>query len=195
MLAEAKKALKKVEKVVKEQDTKVEKITIKPSVYSIAAGKKVSLKAQIRPADADNQTVIWTTSNKKYASVKNGVVTTKKAGAGKVIITAAAADGSGKKARVTIKIMKHAVKKIQLKAKARTVKPGKKITVKATVKTTGKKANKKLEWTSSNKKYAVVNSKGVVTAKKAGKGKTVTITAKSTDGTNKKASVKIRIKK
>lgn len=42
--------------------------------------------------------------------------------------------------------------------------------------------------------HATVTSKGKVTAKKAGKGKTVIITAVSTDGTNKKAKVKIKIK-
>ena len=68
------------------------------------------------------------------------------------------------------------------------------MTVRATVKTTGKKANKKLVWTTSSKKYATVNSKGVVTTKKAGKGKTVKITAQATDGSKKRASVKIKIK-
>ena len=69
------------------------------------------------------------------------------------------------------------------------------MTLKAVVKTNGKSANKTLKWSTSNKKYATVTSKGRVTAKKAGKGKRVTITAVSTDGTNKKASVKIKIKK
>ena len=62
------------------------------------------------------------------------------------------------------------------------------------VKANGKKANKKLSWTSSNKDYAVVNSKGKVTAKKAGKGKTVKITAKATDGSGKKKTIAIKIK-
>lgn len=53
--------------------------------------------------------------------------------------------------------------------------------------------NKAVNWSSSNKKYATVSSKGVVTAKKAGKGKTVTITAKAKDGSNKKATIRIRI--
>ena len=57
-----------------------------------------------------------------------------------------------------------------------------------------KTANKALAWSTSNKKYATVNSKGVVTAKKAGKGKTVTIKAVSTDGTNRKAVIKLKIK-
>lgn len=90
--------------------------------------------------------------------------------------------------------MRDAVKKITLKASAYTVKPGKKVQIKATVLTTGKKANKALEWYSSNKKYAAVNQKGVVTAKKAGKGKHVVITAKATDGTGKQATIKIKIR-
>ena len=43
-------------------------------------------------------------------------------------------------------------------------------------------------------RYATVNSKGVVTTKKAGKGKTVKITATATDGSGKKATIKIKIK-
>ena len=60
--------------------------------------------------------------------------------------------------------------------------------------TASKGANTGLKWKSSNTKYAVVSSTGKVTAKKAGKGKTVTITAQATDGTGKKGSIKISIK-
>lgn len=164
----------------------------------IAAKRKVTLKASITPDKARKMGVAWSIApkDKKYASVsKKGVVTTKKAGIGKtIVVTAMAKDGSGKKATVKIKIMKNAVTKITLKA-AKKVKAGRKVTVRATVKTNGKKANKKLAWKSSNKKWASVSSKGVVTAKKAGRGKTVTITAASTDGTNKKAKIRIKITK
>ena len=91
--------------------------------------------------------------------------------------------------------MKHAVKKISVKKKKLTVKAGKTVTIKPTVKTSGKKANKKLLWSSSNPNYAEVNAKGKVKTKRAGAGKTVTITAKSTDGTNKSVKVKIKLKK
>ena len=176
---------------------KVQKITITPGQYSLAVGKKLTLKATIGPKKATNKKVVWSSSNTKYATVNSkGVVTAKKAGAGKTVtITAKAADGSGVRAKAKIRIMKHTVTKITLQAKAKTVKAGKKITVYARVKTNGKKANSKIEWTSSNNKYATVNSKGVVTAKKAGIGKTVTITAKATDGSGKKATIKIKIKK
>ncbi|MDD6072100.1 MAG: Ig-like domain-containing protein [Clostridiales bacterium] len=40
-------------------------------------------------------------------------------------------------------------------------------------------------WTSGNGKYATVNQNGRVTTKKAGKGKTVVITAEAKDGSGK----------
>lgn len=179
-----------------EQPVMIEKLTIKAPSKKLAAGKKIKLTLSITPKNATNKAVLWKTSNKKYATVdKNGKITLKKAGAGKsVTITAIAKDGSGKKASIKIKILKHAVKSIKLEASSETLKAGKSMKLKATIKTTGKSVNKTLKWTSSNTKYAKVSSKGKVTAKKAGKGKTVTITATSTDGSNKKAKVKIRIK-
>ena len=177
------------------QSIKVSGIKINGMSKTIAAGKKLSLTANVTPANAENKAVTWVSSNSKYAAVDaRGKVTAKKAGAGKTVkITAAAKDGSGTQAVYQIKIMKDAVKSIRLKAK-KSVKAGKKLAIKATVKTTGKKANKKLAWTSSNTKYATVNSKGTVSAKKAGKGRKVKITAQSTDGSGKKKTVTIKIK-
>lgn len=180
-----------------ENQNMVEKITINAPSKKIAAKKKVALTADVAPANAKDRRVQWSVSNEKYASVtQNGVVTMKKAGAGKSVkVTAEALDGSGQKAEITISIMKSAVKSIKLKG-AGMVRAGKKLKLKATVNVTNKKAkaNKTLKWTTSNEKYATVNAKGIVTAKQAGKGKKVKITAAATDGTNKKATVTIRIK-
>lgn len=177
----------------------VKKITLSSGTNGLAANKKISVTAKVTmggKGKTENKALKWSSSNKKYATVDSkGKVTAKAAGAGKkVTITAKATDGSGVSGKVTVKIVRHAVNKITLKC-GKEVKAGKKITVKATIKTTGKNANKKLAFSTSNKKYATVNSKGVVTAKKAGKGKTVTITAKATDGSGKKASVKVKILK
>ena len=177
-------------------DIKATKLELTGISNKVAAGRKITLTPVVTPDDTTNKTVKWTSSNEKYATVDSkGVVTTKKQGAGKrVTITAVADDGSNEKATYEITIMKHAVKSIKLTAKNKTVKAGKKLTLKATVRTSGKKANKELQWTSSNEAYAVVTKKGVVKTKKTGNGKTVKITAKSTDGTNKKATFKIKIK-
>lgn len=52
---------------------------------------------------------------------------------------------------------------------------------------------KQLKWTSSNTKYATVSS-GKVKALKAGKKKSVKITAMATDGSGKSKTVTIKIK-
>lgn len=140
--------------------------------------------------------LVWTSSNNKYATVsETGVVTLKKSGIGKTVtIKATSTDGSGVAATYKIKIMKHAVKRVSIKTASKTLNTGKSMTLKTTIKTTGKDVNKKLQWISSDPEYATVSKAGKVTAKKDGKGKTVTITAMSTDGSGKKASVKIKIK-
>jgi len=180
-----------------DQQIKVTGIKIKGISKKIAAGKKITLSAEVKPADAANKTVTWKSSNTRWATVtKKGVVKTKKAGAGKkVTITATANDGSGKKATYKITIMKKPVKKIKLKASGTNVKVGKSVNVKATVTPSSKKTtNTTLTWKSSNTKWATVTNKGVVKTKKAGKGKTVTIIATATDGSKKKAKIKIKIK-
>ena len=167
-------------------------IKITGTTKKVAPGKKVKLKAIVYPENAVNQQVKWKVSNKKYATVSStGVVKTKKAGRGKkVIVTAYLADNTNIKATYKISIMKNAVKKIKLSAKSTTLKKGKSVEVKAKF-TPAKGISKELTWTSSNKKVAVVNSKGKVTAKKKGTAK---ITAKAKDGTGKKATIRIRVK-
>lgn len=178
------------------QPAKVEKITVIAPSKKLAAGKKVKFIADVFPEHASNAAVQWKTSNNKYATVnEKGWVSLKKAGAGKTVtVTATAVDGSGKKASIKIKIMKDAVRGIHVTTSKNTLKVGRSMILKTKVKTTGKNVNKTLKWKSSNPHLATVSKKGKVTARKAGKGKTVTITAVSTDGSNKKASVAIRIK-
>lgn len=169
------------------------KLAATPS-RNIAAGKKVQLKATVAPSNATNKAVTWTTSNKKVATVNsNGVVTFKKnAGGKKVTITATAKDGSKKAQKITLTCMKGSVKSIKLSAKT-ILKRGKTTKVKATVYTQKGKANKKVVWSSSNTKLATVDKNGKVKAVKGKKG-TVKITARATDGSGKKATIKIKIK-
>ena len=173
---------------------KVSKITLSGISKKIAAEKKVKLTAKISPSNATNKALTWKSSNSKIATVNSkGVVTMKKnSGGKKVTITAIANDGSRVKGTYKITSMKGVVKKVAISGK-KSVKAGKSLKLKARV-NASKGANTKLKWTSSNTKYAKVNSKGAVKAYKKGKGKTVKITALATDGSNKKSSIKIKIK-
>lgn len=175
---------------------KVEHVKLSGETKKLAAGKKMQLTAVITPDTATEKSLTWKSSNPKYATVDcSGKVTAKKKGAGKTVtITATAKDGSGVKASYKIRVMKDAVKSVKLSKPPKSVKAGKTVRLKVSVKTTGKKANKTLQWQSSNKKYATVTKKGVVKAKRAGKGKIVKITVRSTDGSKKKASVKLKIR-
>ena len=178
----------------KPQTIKVNKISLSAPVTNVAPGKKVRITAKVTPSAAKNKALAWSTSNKKVATVdKNGVVTfNKKAGGKTVWVIATAKDGSKKKAKIKFKVAKGEVKKITITGK-KTVKAGKTIKLQAKIKAS-KGANKKLKWTSSNKKYATVSSSGKVKTFKAGKNKTVTIKAAATDGTGKKATMKVKIK-
>ena len=95
---------------------------------------------------------------------------------------------------LTAKWTKIKVKKIKITGMSKQIAAGKKIKLKVTV-TPKTAANRTVKWKSSNKKYATVNSKGVVTVKKAGIGKKVTITAIAKDGSGKKATYRIKIMK
>ena len=173
----------------------VESIAIHAATDHVKAGDKLTLSVIYTPSYATTKIVTWSSSNEKYATVdRNGVVKTKAAGAGKTV-TITATWGNQKKASFQLKIDKSDkifVKKLKITGK-KTVKAGKKVSLKVKV-TPSNATSKSVKWSTSNKKYATVNSKGVVTAKKAGKGKTVTITAKAKDGSGKKASIRIRIK-
>ena len=148
----------------------------------------------MKPKDASNQSVKWSSSNKKIATVnQSGIVTMKKDSGGKSVkITAVTQDGSRKRATYKITSMKGIVKKVAISGK-KSVKAGKSIKLKAIV-TASKGANRKLKWESRNTKYAKVNSSGKVQSYQAGKGKKVKITAKATDGSGKKKPLTIQIK-
>lgn len=181
--------------IVTVENIKVSKITITTTTSNkIATGKKVTLKATVTPSNAYNKGVTWKSSNTKVATVSSsGVVTTKKKMGGKTVtITATAKDGSGKKASYKIYVKKGIVKKVYISG-VKSVKAGKKLYLKGKT-SASSGANRTLKWSSSNTKYAKVSSKGTVTTYKAGKKKSVKITAKAVDGSGKSKTVTIKIK-
>lgn len=161
-------------------------VALDKKVATINVGKTVTVKATVTPANADNKTLVWTSSNTKIATVSNGVV--KGVKAGRVIITAKTTDGSNISATCTVTV-KQPVTRISLSKKA-TMYTGKKLTLKAKV-NPANASNKALIWKSSNTKIAKVASNGVVTGVKAG---TVKITATAKDGSRKSATCTVTVR-
>ena len=156
--------------------------------FTITKGKSISTKVVQTPLTAGNK-VKWTTSNKKVATVSSkGVIKAVKTGTAK--ITAVASDGCGAKFTTKIKVVAGKVTGLKVNKTKLTLTKGKTGTVKATVSTSGKGANTKLLWTSSNTKVATVSQTGKIKAIKKG---TATITVKTIDGSNKKATIKITV--
>lgn len=148
----------------------------KTSKVTLGVKEKLTISA-VKPLQS------YKSSNTKVATVSSkGVITAKKVG--KATITVVDKNGTTLKVTVTVK---KAPKKISASFKKKTLKVGKKVTLKAKF-TKGYYSNK-IKFTSSNKKVATVTSKGVIKAKKKG---TCKITMKTYNG--KKVTVKITVK-
>ncbi len=148
--------------------TKITKVTL-PKTAKVDVKGTVALKTTLKPAKAtvDSKTLKWSTSDRKVATVKNGVVTGKKAGVATITVKA------GKKsAKCVVTVTKKGVKATLQKTKA-TVK------VKRTyqIKLKGK-GDSIVDCKTSNKKVATVSKKGKITGKKKGTATITVITKK-----------------
>ncbi|MDY2590511.1 MAG: Ig-like domain-containing protein [Agathobacter sp.] len=162
------------------------KVSLNYSTLTIKKGKSATLKAR-KSSSLKKKGLVWTSSNKKVATVDSkGKIKAIKNGKTNITVKV-----KGTKIKAVCKVIVGTpVTKVKANKTKATIYVGDKYTIKTKV-SSKKASNKKLSYTSSNKKVAFVNSKGVVTAKKAGKAK---ITIKSTDGSNKKAVVTITVK-
>ena len=172
---------------------KVKKITLNKSSVTLNKGAKnrtFQLKKAIKNKNATYKGVSWYSSNKNVATVNsNGKVTIKHRG--KVVITVKAKDGSNKSAKCKFTV-KQLVTKLSYNNKKQVKEVYKNKTIKFAVTVVPSNANNKgLTYSSSNKKVATVNSKGVVKGIKAG---TVTITAKAKDGSRKVVKLTVKVK-
>ena len=168
--------------------TPVKAITIDKTTPTVARKKSITLKAKVTPSNASNKSIIWSSSNQRIAKVSSkGKVTGVKNGTAK--ITAKAADGSGVKKTITVKVGTP-VKTITLNKTSEIIQPGQSFSVKATA-APSKATNKKVIWSSSNPGVATVNNSGKVTGVTAGTAK---ITAAAADGSNAKKTMTVVVK-
>ncbi len=168
---------------VKEPDTVlVESVTLNKDELTLDVGASETLTATVKPDNATDKTVTWSSSDPSIATVKDGVVTGVKAGTA----TITAASGS-KSATCSVKVSEPviAVSKVTLDTDSAEVEVGRTVALIATV-LPKNATDKTITWTSSDPSIATVKD-GVITGMKEG---TVTITA-TAGGESAKAAVKV----
>lgn len=157
------------------------KIRLSKSAVAVSKGRSYTLKVS-----GTQRKVSWSSSNKSVATVsQTGKVTARKKGT--AVITARVS-GKSLRCRITVK---QPVTGIKLNQKSIAISKGKTYTLKAVVSPTNA-TNRAVSWKTSNKKVVTVNAKGQIKAIGSG---TATVTATARDGSKRKASCKIVVKK
>ncbi|MFR8548953.1 MAG: Ig domain-containing protein [Lachnospiraceae bacterium] len=137
----------------------VTKLSLNHSVLVVKQGKTAMLQASVKPSNASDKTLVWSSSNPDVASVDTqGNVKGKRSGT--AVVTARAKDGSGAKAscRITVTSVSMKMKKTSV-----TLEEGQSIRLRVKG-----SAGMPVAWGSSNKAVATVSGNGTVRA--VGKG-------------------------
>ena len=168
---------------------KVTITNVSNGALTIKKGSTYQLKAKVGSNSKLNFT--WKSSNAKKVSVnKNGKIKGLKKGTATITVSVKGKNYKKAKVKVTV-TTKTTVSQIQVLRPAMVVPAGNTATIVSKVLPTNA-SNKKVKYTSSNKKVASVDSKGVV--KGIGEG-TAKITIKAADGSNKKTVVTVKVLK
>ena len=137
-------------------------------------------------SNVDDELIIWSSSDESVAVVdSSGIVTAKSAG--NTTITATSGNGKQVTCEITVVNNNKEVENITLNYTTTNLIINGTINLFATI-TPEDATNKNISWSSSDESVAVVDSSGIVTAKKAGN---VTITAITSNG--KKASCRVNV--
>jgi len=151
-------------------------VTLEPKTATIRAGETLKLIPKVRPEDAANKKINWTTSNPAIATITDSIVTAISVGTAIITVTTEEGDFT---ATSTITIQPGIpVTGITLDLPTAMIEPNKTLQLTATIQPDSA-TNKSVTWKSSNTNIATVNSNGLVTAKNNG---TATITVTTEDG-------------
>ena len=155
-------------------------VSLNEDNVSLYVDSTITLRATVKPSDADNQNVAWESDNTSVATVSNsGVVTAVANGTATIIVTTQ--DGGHRAtAIVTVSTPTVSVTGVVLNHSAVTLYVGANEMLIATVAPTNA-TNQNVIWSSSNPAIATVDTNGRVTALTAG---ITTITAVTDDGSH-----------
>lgn len=187
---------------VKQKPQAVTSVTITGSgnVMCVRQGKSVKLTANVFPSTAANKKVNWSYSPAKEGiTVVNGVVkAAKNAKPCNITVTATAADGSGASANYVISIIEEE-KNTTLTVDKKSVDIFRTTNNKGAATSATVAVNCSSPYWSATSSapglVSVTGSGSKLTIKATGKGTgTATVTVATTDGTNKKATIKVTVK-
>ena len=174
---------------VKAKAVSVTEVTLDRTELTLTEGETETLTATVKPDNADNKKVTWSSDKTDVATVGgDGRVTAVKAG--EAVITVTTEDG-GKTAtcKVTVKAKAVSVTEVALDKTELTLTEGETETLTATVRPDNAD-NRKVTWSSDKTDVATVDGDGKVTAVKAGEA---VITVTTEDG-GKTASCTVTVK-
>ena len=175
---------------VKKPATKVVVRAEGATCVDLTSGKALKLSAAIAPATA-GQAVRWSSSRPDIARVDALSGTVTGVAPGSAVITATAADGSGKSGTIRVNVV-YPVKSIEIEGGAIVAQKGS-VTLKARVFGGEQEPTlKDLVWTSGDRKVATVTAQGVVKGVKPGR---TTITCAAADGCGAKQTFQIQVVK
>ncbi|MDL2223463.1 Ig-like domain-containing protein, partial [Bacteroidales bacterium OttesenSCG-928-M11] len=158
-------------------------VTLDKTAETVIVGNELQLVATVNPADADDKTVTWSTSDATVATVNaTGLVTTLKEGTATITVTTTDGDHT---ATCVVTVVPVPVTGVTLDKTAETVLVGNSVQLTATV-NPANAGDKSVTWSTSDATVAVVSVNGLVSALKAG---TATITVTTTDGAHKATCV------
>ena len=152
-------------------------VELNESHLPLYVGTAATLRATVRPANADNQTVTWQSSNTAVATVNNGTVAAVASGTAHITVTTQ--DGGFQaSATVTVTTPIVSVTGVELNKAEFELIVNETETLIATV-LPENATNRAVTWESGNTQIATVDANGVVRGVRVG---TATITATTADG-------------
>lgn len=155
--------------------TPVLSIYLNKSSETLKVGEYTILQATCLPSNADNTTILWSSSNTSVANVKDGIVTALTIGESTIIATSI----NGKEAQCVIRVIETPISTITLDITELAMEVGNEHTLIATV-LPETATNKSVRWNSSNENVAAVTNGNVIAI---APGESI-ITVSSCDGTN-----------
>ncbi|MDE5571984.1 MAG: Ig-like domain-containing protein, partial [Prevotella sp.] len=155
----------------------VKEIILSSNSITLYPGKKSQISANVLPKNAENKTLIWTTSDESIATVNaDGKVTA--IAVGEATITATAADGSGVSATCQVTVKPIMVETLTINPETWSGAEGESFQITAVV-TPEDATDKTVAWSSSDETVATVDATGYVNVLKGG---SCVITASTQDG-------------